>query len=56
MIIPRHYENLKIMHENTMPYRSYYIPASSYAISYDLNSNLVHEINGTINSSKLIKK
>ena len=35
---------------------SYYIPASSYAISYDLNSNLVHEINGTINSSKLIKK
>lgn len=28
MIIPRHYENLKIMHENTMPYRAYYIPAS----------------------------
>lgn len=35
---------------------SYYIPASSYAISYDLNSNLVHEINGTINSSKIDKE
>lgn len=28
MIVPRHYENLKIMHENTMPCRAYYIPAS----------------------------
>ena len=28
MLIPRHYENLKIMHENTMPNRAYYIPAS----------------------------
>ena len=27
MIVPRHYENLKILHENTMPDRSYYIPA-----------------------------
>ena len=27
MIIQRHYENLNIMYENTMPYRSYYIPA-----------------------------
>ena len=26
MIIQRHYENLNIMYENTMPYRSYYIP------------------------------
>lgn len=25
MIIQRHYENLNIMYENTMPYRSYYI-------------------------------
>ena len=30
MIIQRHYENLNIMYENTMPYRSYYIPASCY--------------------------
>ncbi|HBA97654.1 MAG TPA: beta-galactosidase [Lachnospiraceae bacterium] len=28
MIVPKHYENLKIMHENTMPPRAYYIPAS----------------------------
>lgn len=28
MIVPRHYENLKIMHENTMSPRAYYIPAS----------------------------
>ena len=28
MIIPKHYENLTILHENTMPARAYYIPAS----------------------------
>ena len=28
MIVPKHYENLNILHENTMPERSYYIPAS----------------------------
>ena len=28
MIVPRYYEDLKIMHENTMPCRAYYIPAS----------------------------
>lgn len=28
MIIPRHYENLSILHEHTEPDRSYYIPAS----------------------------
>ena len=28
MIIPGHYENLHMLHENTMPNRSYYIPAS----------------------------
>ena len=27
MIVPRHYENLKVLHENTMPDRSYYISA-----------------------------
>ncbi len=34
MIVPRHYENLKVLHENTMPNRSYYIPASK--AMYDL--------------------
>ena len=28
MIVPKHYEDLNIVHENTMPYRAYYIPAS----------------------------
>ena len=28
MIIPRHYENPEILHENTMPNRAYCIPAS----------------------------
>lgn len=28
VIVPRHYEDLKIVHENTMPCRAYYIPAS----------------------------
>lgn len=28
MIVPKHYENLKILHENVMPARAYYIPAS----------------------------
>ena len=28
MIIPKHYENMEILHENTMPNRCYYIPAS----------------------------
>lgn len=28
MIVPRHYEDPRILHQNTMPNRSYYIPAS----------------------------
>ena len=28
MIVPRHYENLQVLHENTMPNRCYYSPAS----------------------------
>lgn len=29
MKIPKHYENLQVHHENTMPNRAYYIPASN---------------------------
>ncbi|MCI6675776.1 MAG: DUF4981 domain-containing protein [Clostridiales bacterium] len=29
MIIPRYYEDLHMLHENTMPDRSYYVPAST---------------------------
>ena len=28
MIVPKHFENLHLLHENTMPVRAYYIPAS----------------------------
>ncbi len=28
MIVPKHYENLQVLHENTMPSRAYFIPAS----------------------------
>ena len=28
MIVPRYYENLSVLHENTMPARAYYIPVS----------------------------
>ena len=41
---------------NNAKNNSYYIPASSYAIAYDLNSSLTHEINGNINSSKIDKE
>lgn len=27
-MIPKNYENLNVLHENTMPQRAYYIPAS----------------------------
>ena len=29
MLFPNHYENLGVLHENTMPERAYYIPAST---------------------------
>ena len=33
MIVPRYYENLNVLHENTMPARAYYIPASEDVIA-----------------------
>ena len=33
MIVPRYYENLSVLHENTMPARAYYIPASRRMLS-----------------------
>lgn len=37
MIVPKHYENLHLLHENTMPNRAYYIPASKRL--FDLTEN-----------------
>ena len=28
-IVPRHYEDLGVLHENTLPPRAYYLPASA---------------------------
>lgn len=50
MIILRHYENLHILHENTMPDRNYYIPAEkAYSTSLDArdHSDRVQFLNGT---------
>ncbi len=50
MIIPHHYENLHILHENTMPDRNYYIPAEkAYSTSLDArdHSDRVQFLNGT---------
>ncbi len=50
MIIPRHYENLHILHEGTMPLRNYYIPASTAfdsPIAARENSDRLQSLNGT---------
>ena len=50
MIVPRHYEDLKIMHENTMPCRAYYIPAShemGALVENRFSSDRVICLNGT---------
>ena len=50
MIIPHHYENLHILHENTMPLRNYYIPAEkAYSTPLDArdHSDRVQFLNGT---------
>lgn len=50
MIIPHHYENLHILHENTMPERNYYIPAEkAYSSPLDARdlSDRIQFLNGT---------
>ena len=50
MIIPRYYEDLKIMHENTMPVRAYYVPASGYVENLTQSresSDRIQMLNGT---------
>ena len=49
MIVPKYYENLNIIHENTMPYRAYYIPASKSGNNFVCNreqSDRVQFLNG----------
>ena len=49
MIVPKHYENLNVLHENTMPYRAYYMSASKFmgALVHDReNSDRIQMLNG----------
>ena len=41
MIVPRYYENLSVLHENTMPARSYYIPASKWITWWNTEKNQI---------------
>lgn len=50
MIVPRHYENLNILHENTMPYRAYYVPTShnmGALVENRMDSDRMQSLNGT---------
>ena len=50
MIVPRYYENLSVLHENTMPARAYYIPASKrmdHLVEHREESDRMQLLNGT---------
>ncbi len=49
MIVPKHYENPKILHEGTMPARAYYIPASkrmNNLVEHREDSDRIQFLNG----------
>ena len=50
MIVPRYYENLSVLHENTMPARAYYIPTSKKMdnlVEHREESDRMQLLNGT---------
>lgn len=50
MIVPRYYENLSVLHENTMPARAYFIPASrrmDNLVEHREESDRMQLLNGT---------
>ena len=50
MIVPRYYENLSVLHENTMPARAYYIPSSKRMdnlVEHREESDRMQLLNGT---------
>lgn len=50
MIVPRHYENLSILHENMLPARAYYIPSSKRMdrlVEHREESDRILFLNGT---------
>ena len=50
MIVPRYYEDLSVLHENTMPARAYFIPASKRMdnlVEHREESDRMQLLNGT---------
>ena len=50
MIVPRYYENLSVLHENTIPARAYYIPSSKRMdnlVEHREESDRMQLLNGT---------
>ncbi len=50
MIVPRHYEDLNVLHENTMPDRAYYIPSGTRKgdlVEHREQSDRFHLLNGS---------
>ena len=50
MIVPRYYEDLSVLHENTMPARAYYVPASKRMdnlVEHREGSDRMQLLNGT---------
>ena len=50
MIVPRYYEDLRVLHENTMPARAYFIPASKRMdnlVEHREESDRMQLLNGT---------
>jgi len=50
MIVPKYYEDLSVLHENTMPARAYYIPASTRMnnlVEHREESDRMQFLNGT---------
>ncbi len=50
MIVPRYYEDLSVLHENTMPARAYYVPASKRMdnlVEHREESDRMQLLNGT---------
>lgn len=49
MIVPKHYENMAVLHENTMPPRAYYMPSSrpmGFLVEDRMASDRVQLLNG----------
>ena len=51
MIVPRYYEDLSVLHDNTMPARAYYMPASKRIDRKSTRLNSSHRLESRMPSS-----